>query len=104
MFSEEAGELLAALEQGLVRLGQGPIDRAAVDPVYRAAHSLKGAAGMVGLTAISDLAQAMERSLKPLRTDSTAWSQDLGRALAADRDILAAKVAEEERLFRGASS
>jgi chemotaxis protein histidine kinase CheA len=101
MFFEEAGELLAALEKGLSGLGKGRVDRATVDPVYRAAHSLKGAAAMVGLAEVSDLALAMERLLSQLRSGAEGWTPELATALAGDRDRLAAKVAEEERTFRG---
>ena len=103
MFFEEAGELLATLEKGLTGLSQGPVDRAKVDPVYRAAHSLKGAAAMVGLATVSELALAMERSLSQVRSGALGWAPELASALAAERERLAAEVAQEERQFRSSS-
>lgn len=104
MFFEEAGELLETLKLGILRLGQGEVDRAAVDPVYRAAHSLKGAAAMVGLSEISELALSLERMLSRLRSGSADWSPELAGSLEAGRGVLAARVAEAERAFRDAKA
>ncbi len=49
MFYEEARELLIGLEEGLMDLERRQGDRAHLDKTFRAAHSLKGAAAMVGL-------------------------------------------------------
>ena len=51
MFYEEARELLISLEEGLMDLERRQSDRAHLDRTFRAAHSLKGAAAMVGLAA-----------------------------------------------------
>lgn len=104
MFFEEADELLATLEQGLAGLASGNVDRASVDPVYRAAHSLKGAAAMVGLAEISELALTLERSLSQLRSGAVAWTPELASSLRAGREALAAKVAEAGRAPGGSSS
>ena len=53
MFFEEARELLIGLEEGLMELERRQGDRANLDKTFRAAHSLKGAAAMVGLPARS---------------------------------------------------
>ena len=45
MFYEEARELLIGLEEGLMDLERRQSDRAHLDRTFRAAHSLKGAAG-----------------------------------------------------------
>jgi two-component system chemotaxis sensor kinase CheA len=101
MFFEEAGELLATLEKGIAGFAGGAPDRATVEPVYRAAHSLKGAAGMVELAGIAELALAMEKVLGQLRSGAMACTPELVDALQRDRGRLAAKVAEEEQRFRG---
>jgi two-component system, chemotaxis family, sensor kinase CheA len=53
MFFEEAGDLLQAFESGLMDLEARQGDRAHLVRTFRAAHTLKGAAGMVGLGAIA---------------------------------------------------
>jgi chemotaxis protein histidine kinase CheA len=101
MFFEEAHELLRTLESGLPDLAQGAADRARLDRVYRAAHSLKGAALMVGLQAISDLALEMERTLSQVRAGTATWTGDLGLNLSAQHERLVAMVESEESRFRG---
>jgi two-component system chemotaxis sensor kinase CheA len=103
MFFEEADELLATLEQGLASLQDGADDRARLDRVYRAAHSLKGAAAMVGYSAISELALSIERALGQVRSAGQTVSPDLARSLGGDRDRLATMVKDEASRFRETS-
>ena len=79
MFFEEARELLTSLEQGLADPGRAGADRACLDRLYRAAHSLKGAAAMVGFAAISERALAMEKALGQVRTGAAPWTDDLAQ-------------------------
>lgn len=59
LFRMEADERLAVLSQGLVELEEGA-PSAVIEPLMRAAHSLKGAARVVGLDAAVQVAHAME--------------------------------------------
>jgi two-component system chemotaxis sensor kinase CheA len=104
MFFEEARELLEALEQGLndPALAQG--DRTRIDRVYRAIHSLKGAAGMVGLVEISSHALTMEKALGQVRTGQAPMTDEFLQAFSADRERLEAMIAGEEGRYRGTSS
>ncbi len=56
----EAESHTAALSAGLVSLEETSASPEAIDPLMRAAHSLKGAARIVGLDAIVRVAHAME--------------------------------------------
>jgi chemotaxis protein histidine kinase CheA len=103
MFFEEASELLASLETGLGNLETVALDRARLDQVYRAAHSLKGAAGMVGYPVISELALAIERVLGQVRSGAAFVDGELARSVASKRDELAAVVQAEEARFRASS-
>src|SRR5690242_9903956 len=103
MFFEEAGELLAALRDGLAVLGGAGDDRALLDRVYRAAHSLKGAAAMVGYAAISERALAIERALGPFRAGGGAVGPEAAGSLESDRRNLAALIESEEAKFRASS-
>ncbi len=60
LFKLEAEAHCAALNEGLLALEKTPGDRAVVEPLMRAAHSIKGAARIVGLDVIVSLAHAME--------------------------------------------
>ena len=82
MFFEEASELLASLEKGLANLEAVALDRPRLDQVYRAAHSLKGAAGMVGYPAIAELALAIERVLGQVRSGAASVDPELARSLS----------------------
>jgi two-component system sensor histidine kinase and response regulator WspE len=60
LFRLEAEAHCAALNQGLLELEKTPTNRAVVEPMMRAAHSIKGAARIVGLDVIVSLAHVME--------------------------------------------
>jgi two-component system sensor histidine kinase and response regulator WspE len=60
LFKLEAEAHCAALGDGLLALEKSPTDRAVVEPLMRAAHSIKGAARIVGLDVIVTLAHVME--------------------------------------------
>ncbi len=60
LFKLEAESHCAALSDGLLALEKTPSDRSIVEPLMRAAHSIKGAARIVGLDVLVTLAHAME--------------------------------------------
>ncbi|MFM7424824.1 MAG: hybrid sensor histidine kinase/response regulator, partial [Elainella sp.] len=65
-FLDEAQEYVSILESQLLGIGQGvDIDR--VNAALRAAHSIKGGAGMMGYVLLSELAHRLEDSLKVLK-------------------------------------
>lgn len=69
-FRQEAGDHLQTLIAGLLQFEEQSGDQAAVlDAVFRAAHSLKGAASVVGLAAVTALCQAMESYFAAVRKD-----------------------------------
>ncbi|MDQ8020274.1 MAG: ATP-binding protein [Moraxellaceae bacterium] len=67
-FLSESGEQLALLESLLLQLERNPDDIALADALLRSAHTLKGSAGMMGLSAIEQLAHALESVLEQLRS------------------------------------
>ncbi|MFI5458320.1 MAG: chemotaxis protein CheW [Isosphaerales bacterium] len=95
MFFEEARELLIGLEEGLMDLERRQSDRAHLDKTFRAAHSLKGAAGMVGLAAIAEFTHGVEAVLERIRAGTLAVDSDIITTLLEARDHLAAMVEAE---------
>jgi two-component system chemotaxis sensor kinase CheA len=78
-FLAEARELLQDMEQSLLRLESEPGDRPCLDAVFRAAHTIKGSAGLFGLDALVSFAHVVEDLLDRLR----------GGTLDIDRDRIA---------------
>lgn len=81
LFRAEVESYAAVLNEGLVALEANQRDRAAVEPLMRAAHSIKGAARVVGLDEAVHIAHAMEDVLVAVQE---------GRAtlVPADVDVL----------------
>ncbi len=63
LFKAEAETHGATLNEGLVRLESTPSDLSGIEPLMRAAHSLKGAARIIGVDLAVGLAHAMEDCL-----------------------------------------
>ena len=68
-FVVESNEHLADIENQLLQIEEGgaDIDVDLVNTVFRAIHSLKGAAGFFGLGKINDLAHQLENVLNQIR-------------------------------------
>jgi len=66
-FRIEARELLDGLKQGALDLEKGHSSKEAVARILRLAHTLKGAARVVKLQALADMAHAVEDLLEPHR-------------------------------------
>ena len=63
LFKAEAETNCAILNEGLLKLEADPSDLSAIEPLMRAAHSLKGAARIIGVDLAVRLAHAMEDRL-----------------------------------------
>lgn len=63
LFASEVQSHLQALDSGLLRLERDPSDTGVIEPMMRAAHSIKGAARIVDLDGLVELAHAMEDCL-----------------------------------------
>jgi two-component system, chemotaxis family, sensor kinase CheA len=67
LFKTEGEEHIRLLEEGLLRLETNPTDGKTLEEVFRAAHSLKGGSGMLGLRNIERLAHGFEDALNAAR-------------------------------------
>ena len=77
VFVAECSELLEQLEQCLLQLETQPQDRELLDAIFRAAHTIKGSAGMFGFDAIVGFTHRLESLLDKLRDGELALSPDL---------------------------
>ena len=71
-FIVEARELLQAMEQSLLQLESDPGDQDAIGAIFRAAHTIKGSAGLFGLASIVGFTHIIEDVLDRLRDGSVA--------------------------------
>src|SRR5574341_1363111 len=69
-FLVEAGEHVQNLNAGLLSLEKNPGDTSMIDELFRAAHTLKGSAAMMGFQGISDVAHTAEDMLGLFRSKS----------------------------------
>ncbi|PCI22595.1 MAG: chemotaxis protein CheA [SAR324 cluster bacterium] len=66
-FIEDTQELVTALEADLLSLEKTPQDQGLINSLFRSYHTLKGGAGMVGMTSFSDYAHKVENLLSQVR-------------------------------------
>jgi chemosensory pili system protein ChpA (sensor histidine kinase/response regulator) len=69
-FLVEAGEHIQNLNTGLLALEKAPDDRSVIDELFRAAHTLKGSAAMMGFQGVSDVGHKAEDMLGLFRSGS----------------------------------
>ena len=93
-FMAEAREHLASLAEGLLALesdGKSPVT-GAIDPLFRATHSVKGSAGFLGFRGLERLAHATETLLDGLRKGTVTPDQAVTDLLLRVTDRLRAAV------------
>lgn len=92
-FREETAENVRVLSDGLLAIERAP-DMAArreiLDRVFRAVHTIKGSARMLGFTLVGGLAHAVEHVLDELRHGRMALDGGLSNRLLASGDMLLA--------------
>ena len=76
-FIEEAGDHLNTIEQGLLNLQATIEDSEMLNEVFRAAHSVKGGAAMLGLGSIQQIAHRLEDGFKLLKENPVRVDREL---------------------------
>ena len=101
VFIQECREQLAEMESGLLRLEQTPDDTDNLNAIFRAAHTIKGGAGVVECHFIVAFTHLVENILDALRNDEMVVNPELATLLleCCDHmgslvDVLAAQEAE----------
>ena len=87
-FAREAKVRLVRLNGGLVYLEKNPKDGKLEGDILLEAHTLKGAARMLGFSKISELSQRFEEALTRRRDKMILANQDLTDALFVTLDTL----------------
>ena len=78
---EEAKGHLERIASGLLALEAAPDDQAVIDAIFREAHTMKGAAGMVGMMRVSRLSHRLEDLLVELRDGKRRATPELTDAM-----------------------
>jgi two-component system chemotaxis sensor kinase CheA len=92
-FRDESAELLQELEEALLALEECPQETSLIDRVFRALHTLKGAAGLVGFELVAELCHAAETVFEQVRSGQRSIDRDLMSLSLEVQDQLRALVA-----------
>lgn len=95
LFLSEAREHISSINRLLLGLERRPQDRAAVDELFRAAHTLKGMAGAMGYGATAELSHGLEHLLEALRAGTLAVDAAVVDLLLEAADALERSVERE---------
>ena len=90
-FLEEVDELIRALDRDVLALETAPAGeprQALINVVFRAMHSMKGAARAVGVATVEQTCHALEHQLSPVRDGAQPMSPELVELLLAAVDAL----------------
>lgn len=92
-FLDEAGKHIATLNERLLGVEQGKTGSEIVAEMFRAAHSLKGAAGFLKLTDIAAVTHRMESVLDQVRHERLTFTGQVVETLFESFDIVSSLLA-----------
>jgi len=84
LFRAESEEHLQHLDDALLRLEKTPADQALLEEAFREAHSLKGAARMLGLNGIQTPAHRLEDELNSARRGAQSLNAEILARMSVD--------------------
>ncbi len=87
-FIVESRELLEEMESALLTLGEAGQDSEAVNAIFRAAHTIKGSAGLFGLDHIVEFTHVLESVLDDLRSGQITHDAQMVALLLSCRDFM----------------
>jgi two-component system, chemotaxis family, sensor kinase CheA len=93
-FLEEAGDMLRQFEQALLVMETSPGDTENLNAAFRAAHTIKGTAGLFGFHAVVAFTHNVESTMEALRSGKLAISENLFALLLQSRDQMEALLDE----------
>ena len=88
IFQAETEDHLTTLEDGLVRLEQDDRDPELLQALFRAAHTIKGTAGMIGHKRLVEITHVLENAFDAVRKDQLSISTNLINLCLDTVDIL----------------
>ena len=88
IFVDEAMERIAELEGGLLQIEKSPDDKELLNTIFRAAHTIKGSSGSLGLKDISAFTHHMEEILDLVRQEKLSPDKELINVLLDATDMI----------------
>ncbi len=88
LFRSEAQDALEAVTARVLAVGSSRPSREALTEMMRATHTMKGAAGTVGLPAMVDLAHRLENVFAAFHADPGMWTREIGELLVQVMDAM----------------
>jgi len=89
---QEARDLLATIEDGLLSLERTGSSHDTLHAVFRAAHTLKGSAGIFGLEILVAFTHTIENVLDALRSNQLQLTPELSSILLEGKDMLSSMI------------
>lgn len=89
-FFSEAEQQVAQLEQNILVLEHEPTNKDAIDEMFRAAHTLKGAAGTVQMKELASFTHLVEDVMDAIRSGSIAVDERMIDGLLSSIDVIKA--------------
>lgn len=87
-FLQESDELLSQMEERLLSLESDPRNLDSLNAIFRAAHTIKGSAGMFGFEWIVEFTHVLENLLEQMRSGKILANKELIEALLQSKDYL----------------
>jgi two-component system chemotaxis sensor kinase CheA len=94
-FVHEVEDLLERIEAAILALESSPADAELINQLFRAFHTLKGSAGVAGVTSIAAFTHHVETAMDKVRSGALALTPPLVSAVLASKDHVAALLAAE---------
>jgi len=91
-FFAEADDLLNSMEAALLRMDEGDKDMETINEIFRAAHTIKGSAGLFGLDDIVSFTHIVENVLDRARDEKIVITSDLLSIFLPCRDHISTLV------------
>lgn len=95
-FIEETEEHLQTIEEKLLELEQEPSDDEIIEIIFRAIHSIKGGAGMVGVKKVNKISHYLENILEEIRGNDKKITESDSNLILEGVDILRHMVENED--------
>ncbi len=102
-FIAESQELLAEMESSLLELERDPGDQNAVNSLFRAAHTIKGSSGVLGIETVERFTHLVENLLERMRTGEIKASSEKIELLLQCRDHIASLISMAAEDIEGLS-